>query len=108
MVGHAEGLGEGGPLIGDAEEILVGNDDQGVDVALKLADAGVGQAHAMAAFEMERLGDHTDGQDPSLAGALGDDRAGAGARAPAHSGGDEDHVRAVQMLADLRRRFFGG
>jgi hypothetical protein len=107
LVGHAEGLGEGRPLVGDPEEILVGNDDQGVDVALQFGDAGVGQAHAVTALEMERFGDHADGQYPALAGALGDDRAGAGPRASAHAGGDEDHVRAIQMLADLRRRFLG-
>ena len=74
LVGHAEGFGEGGALVGDAEQVLVGDDDQGVDVALQLGDAGVGQAHAVTALEVEGLGDHAHGQDAALAGALGDDR----------------------------------
>ena len=102
LVGHAEGLGEGGPLVGDAEQVLVGDDDQGVDVALQLADAGVGQAHAVAALEVEGLGDHAHSQDAALAGALGDDRGRPGAGAAAHAGGDEHHVGAVQVLADLQ------
>ena len=108
LIGHAEGLGEGGALVGDAEQVLVRDDDQGVDIPLQLGDAGVGQPHAVAAFEGERLGHHADGQDAALAGALGDDRGRAGAGAAAHAGGDEHHVRAVEMLADLRRAFFGG
>jgi hypothetical protein len=33
--------------------------------------------------------------------SLGDHRRGAGARAAAHAGGDEHHVGAVEVLADL-------
>ena len=62
---------------------------------------GVGQAHPVAAFEVEGLGDHADGQDAALARALGDDRRRAGAGAAAHAGGDEHHVGAVEVLADL-------
>jgi hypothetical protein len=108
LVGHAEGFGEGRALVGDAEQVLVRNDDQGVDVALQLTDAGVGQTHAVTAFEVEGLGDHADGQDAALTGALGDDRGGAGAGAAAHAGGDEDHVSAVEVLADLREALFSG
>ena len=31
LVGHGEGLGEGGAVVGDAEQVLVGDDDQGMD-----------------------------------------------------------------------------
>jgi hypothetical protein len=31
LVGHGEGVGEGRLLVGDAEQVLVGNDDQRVD-----------------------------------------------------------------------------
>jgi hypothetical protein len=102
-----QGFGEGGPLIGDAEQVLVGDDDQGVDVALQLGDPGVRQPHAVAALEGEGLGHHADRQDAALAGRLGDDRGSAGAGAAAHAGGDEDHVGAIEVLGDLQRRFFG-
>ena len=39
------------------------------------ADAAFGQAHAVRAFEVERLGDHADGQDALLARGARDDRA---------------------------------
>ncbi len=107
LVSHAESLGEGGSFVRDAEEILVGDDDQGVDVALQFADPRFGQAHAVTTFEVERLGHHADGQDAALAGALGDDRAGAGAGATTHPGGDEHHVSAVQVFADFWRGLFG-
>ena len=67
----------------------------------------VGQAHAVAALEVEGLGHHADGENAPLSGALGDDRSGAGAGAAAHARGDEHHVDAVEMLADLRRGFLG-
>ena len=39
-------------------------------LSLQLGDAGVGQAHAVAAFEVEGLGDHAHRQDAALAGDL--------------------------------------
>ena len=61
-----------------------------------------GRPHAALALEMERLGDHADGQDALLAGGAGNDRRSARAGAAAHAGGDEAHVRAVgQMVDDL-------
>ncbi len=66
VVGHLEGLGEGRALIGDPEQILVRDDEQRVDEFLQLLDAGFGEAHAVRAFEVERLGDHADRQDAVL------------------------------------------
>ena len=60
------------------------------------------------ALEVERLGDDADGQDAHLARGAGDDRRRAGAGAAAHAGGDEHHVRAGEMIADLLDRLFGG
>ena len=37
-----------------------------------------------------------------------DDGRRAGAGAAAHAGGDEAHVRALEMIADFLERFFGG
>ena len=45
---------------------------------------------------------------PSFLGAARDHRRGAGAGAAAHAGGDEHHVRAVQMIADLVDHLLGG
>ena len=67
-----------------------------------------GDLHAAAALEMERLGDDADGQDAHFARGSGDNRRRAGAGAAAHAGGDEDHVRAGEVVADLLERLFGG
>ena len=45
---------------------------------------------------------------PELSRGPRDDRRGAGAGAAAHAGGDEDHVRAGQMIADLVDHLLGG
>nr|WP_206542962.1 hypothetical protein [Pantoea stewartii] len=99
LVGHRERVGEGGLLIGDPEQVLVRNDQQGVDHLVELGDAVLGGAHAALAFEVERLGHHADGEDPHLAGSLGDHRRSARAGAAAHAGGDENHVRAGERIA---------
>ncbi len=107
LVGHGEGLGHGGAVGGDPEQILIGNDDQGMDELLQLGDALLGHPHAAVAFQGEGLGDHAHGENARLAHGAGDDRGGPGAGAAAHAGGDEDHMGAGQMLHDLGHRFFG-
>ena len=71
-------------------------------------DAGVGQPHAVAALEVERLGDDADGQNAPFPRAFGDDRTGAsGSSAAAHAGGDEDQTGFVEVLTDLHVWIFG-
>ena len=53
--------------VGDAEQILVRNDDQRIDALLQFADAAFGDAQAALAFEMERLGHDADGENAHLA-----------------------------------------
>ena len=108
VVGQREGVGEGGLLVRQPEEVLVGDDDQRVDVLLQLLDAGLGLAHAARALELERLGHDADGQDAHLARGLGDDRRGAGSGAAAHAGGDEAHVAARELLDDVLDALLGG
>lgn len=50
LVGHREGVRKGRAVVGDAEEVLVRDDDQGVDRLLQFGDALVGETHAARAF----------------------------------------------------------
>ena len=68
-----------------------------------------GDPHPVHALEVEGLGHHADGQDALLAGDPGDHRRRAGAGAAAHAGGDEHHVRALQLARAMSsHRFLGG
>ena len=108
LVGQVERRLEGGVGIGDAEQILVRNDDQAVDMPLQLLEPGIGGASAAGAFEGEGPGHDADGQDATGARRPGDDRRGAGAGAAAKSGGDEAHMGAVEDAIDLGEQFLGG
>ena len=108
LVGHREGVGEGGLLVGDPEQVLVRDDQERIDHLVQFGDAGLGGAHAALAFEVERLGDDADGEDAHVARGLGDDGCSAGAGAAAHAGGDEHHVGAGEMVADFVDDFLGG
>src|SRR3546814_14446794 len=78
---HGELFLEGRVRVGDQKEILVGNDDQRVDMLLQLGDAGVRRSHTALALEGEGLGHDADGQDATVARRLGDHRRRAGAGA---------------------------
>ncbi|MGY3557101.1 hypothetical protein ACVWXP_000370 [Bradyrhizobium sp. USDA 4463] len=106
LVRHREGVGEGGLLVGDPEQVLVRDDQKRVDHLVQLVDAGFGGAHAAAALEVERLGHHADCEDAHVARSLGDDGGSTGAGAAAHAGGDEHHVGAGEMVAQLVDHFF--
>ena len=68
---------------------------------MQFGDAGLGGAHAAHALEVERLGHHADGEDAHFARGLGDDGGSTRAGAAAHAGGDEHHVGAREMVAQL-------
>jgi hypothetical protein len=74
VVGHLEGVGKGGLLVRHPEQVLIGNDDQGVGIFLQIGEPGLGDLHAVDALELERLGADADGQDAGFAGRPGDDR----------------------------------
>ena len=108
VVGHGEGIGEGGLLVGDPEQVLVRDDEQRIDVFLQLVDAALGRAQAPRTFELERLGDDADGQDAFLARGARDDGGSPGSGAAAHAGGDERHVAADEMGLDVGHGLFRG
>ena len=108
VVGVREGLVLRDVVAQHVEQLVVQDHDQRVDVGLEFGQARIGRLHAAIAFELERLGDDADGQDAHFLGDARDHRRGAGAGAAAHAGGDEQHVRAVDRLADAVDRFFRG
>ena len=108
VVRHLEGFGEGRLLVGDPEQVLVGDDDQRIDILLQLIDPGFADPHAIQPFELERLGHDADGEDSLLPRGAGDHRRGAGPGAPPHAGGDEHHVGTLELFDDLIDRFLGG
>ena len=108
IVGHPKGVGERRLLIGDAEQVLVRDDDQRIDDILQFLKPAFGEAHTLRAFEMERLGDHADRKDAVFPGRPCDHRCGARAGAAAHAGSNEHHVAAVQVLDNLIDFLFGG
>ncbi len=101
LVGHLECVEHAGLLVGDAEQPVVGDDDQRVDLLLEALHAGVGLNRTPPTLEPERPGDDTDRERPGVAGDLGDHGRGACAGAAALAGGDEHHVGTLDHLFDL-------
>ncbi len=108
VVAHGERVLDAGIAAHDREQLVVGDDDRGVDGLLELGEALIGEAHALLALESERLGDDADGERPQLAGDLRDDGRRAGAGAAAHAAGDEHHVGTLDRFLDLLARLLGG
>ena len=105
---HVEGVGKCGALIRQTEQVLVRDDDQGIDKGLHLLDPGFGLSHAALSLKVEGLGHHTDGQDATLAGSAGDHGCRTGASAAAHAGGDEHHVAIGKLAHHGFDALFGG
>ena len=68
---------------------------------VELLDALHRRLRARRALKEERPGDNANGQGALLPGQSGNDRRRAGARAAAHAGRDEDHIRSLQDLVQL-------
>ena len=88
-------------VLADLQQPVVRDHDQRVALGPQRVDAVLGLRRALLALEAERPGDDADGQRAELAGDAGDDGRAAGAGAAALTGGDEDHVGALEHLLDL-------
>ncbi len=107
LISHRESIGKGGPLIGEPEQVLVRDDDQGINIGLQFLNTGIGLPHADLAFEIERLGDNANGQDTLLTAGAGDHRGSPGSGSATHTGGDEHHVAVGQLGEDIIDAFLG-
>ncbi len=101
VVGVGEGLFLAHVVAQHLQQLLVEHHDEGVHVGLQLGQALFRVLHLAAAFPLEGLGDHAHGEDAHLLGHTGDHGRSARARAPAHAGGDEQHVGPRDRLAHL-------
>ena len=106
LIGQGKGIGECGLLVGHPEQVLVWDDEQGVHDAHQFRDAGFGKTHAALALEVEWLGDYTDGENAKLTRGLGDNGRCPGTGTAAHTGSNEHHVCAGQIITDLIDCFF--
>ncbi|MPN21535.1 hypothetical protein SDC9_168915 [bioreactor metagenome] len=105
---HSEGIVYGGLFVGDAEQPVVRNDDQRVDLVAQLHDAGIRLPYPPAPLKGEGQRNDRHHERSRLFGDPGDDRSRPCACAAAHPGGDEYHIRTLdhgaQLLARLHRR----
>ena len=108
IVRDLEGVGQRDLLVGGVLQTIVRDDEQRIDLAEQLVDAGDGLIHAALALELEGLGDDGDREDTGLAGNIGDGGSRARAGAAAHAGRDEDHVGILKGLGDVIAALLGG
>ena len=108
LVGKHERLGKRRLLVGDTKQVLIGDDNQRIDVFLQFDDAGFGDTHPAGAFKQKRFGDDGDGEDAEFARDARDNRCGSSARAAAHASGNEEHMGAGQLNANIIGCFLCG
>jgi hypothetical protein len=106
LVSQTEGVFNAGFLVDKLEKAVVRDDNQGIDLGHQILKSFLSNLVAMTAFKTEGFGDYGDGQGAALLGYLSYNRDRAGARAAAHTGGDEDHIRTGNCLPNLINAFF--
>jgi len=90
------------------QELLVRNGDQGVHVLGQFQHAVVRHARALVAFHLERPRHDRHRQYAEFLGDLRHHGSRTRAGSPAHAGGDEQHVAALDELDDAVAIFHGG
>ena len=108
IVGNAECVGEGDFLVGDEFQAVVRDDNHGIDLIGEVGNAGLGLFHTVCTFKAEGLRHDGDSQDARVVRDLRNNRRSACSGTAAHTGGDEDHVGALEHLRNERFGFLGG
>ena len=108
VVGSLKGIHQGDFFLTDHLQALVGDDDQAVNVHQQIGNALLGQTHLALALKGERLGNDANGQNAQIMCHLGHNGCCTGAGAAAHTGGDKDHLGALEGIGDLVLAFLSG
>ena len=101
MVRHIKGFGKRRLFVGNAEQVLVGDDDQRIHVLLQAFNPGFGLAHAQATFEMEGFRHHAHRQNAVFTCRTRNNRRRACSRTTPHPGSDEHHVAALNGFQNV-------
>ena len=101
MIGLAEGVDNTDVAVGQTEQPVVGNDDEGVDLIAQVLHPDLSLGRSAPAFEAEGSCDDADGEGAEASRDPGHHGGAARARAASLSGGDEHHVRASKDVLDL-------
>ena len=107
VIGGLEGVHQGDFFLTDHLQALVGDNDQAVNVHQQVGNALLGQPHLALALKGEGLGNDANGQNAQVVCHLGHNGCRTGAGAAAHTGGDKDHLGALQGICDLVLAFLG-
>ena len=107
VVGVGESLADGQVAV-EFAELVVADDQQGVDRVADGLESFIGLLGAASSFERKWNGDDPHRQNVHVSSCLGDDRRGSGARAASHAGGDEHHFcLGAEQCSDVIERFDG-
>ena len=107
IVGRFKSVQQRDLFLADELQALVGDDDEGIHTLQQAGDADLGHVHFALAFKGKGLRDDAHGKNAKLLGHFGHHRRGARARAAAHTGGDEGHLRALEGGGDLVAALLG-
>ena len=107
IIGGLEGVHQGDLFLADHLQALIRDNDQAVNVHEQVCNALLCQAHLALALKGEGLGDDAHGQDAQIVCHLGHNGSRTRAGAAAHTGGDKDHLGALQGICDLVLAFLG-
>ena len=107
VIGDAECVCKRNALLADELQSFVRDDNEGIDVLAQLCNALFCLIHTALAFKSERLCDDADGEGTHILCNLCNDRCCTCAGAAAHTGGDEDHVCALEGSCDQLAALLG-
>ena len=99
VVSSTECLAHGYIFAQGGHQLVVRDNDERVYLVFQGFQAVFGNLDTFS-FVLERAGHHSHGQDTQLTGNLGHYRSSAGTGAATHTGGNEQHIGALNGVGD--------
>ena len=108
FVGNAQSFDHGGVLLHYRSYLVVGDDDESIDILFEIFKTLYGVLHPLSALEGERFGDDRNGEDLHIPCYFCNDGSRTRAGAAAHACRDEQQVGTLYQIGQYVLALFGG
>lgn len=101
MIRNRKRVGKSGIVVGDEEKVMVRNEDESIEIIMKLLNEKIGSFNEEGELKVERIGKKEEGEDEELEGREWKERRRESEGEEENEWGKKENMSKVKVIEDL-------